>query len=146
MQVKDLIVTGDAKVVGKLSGNLQSPTVYGTIRIKPGTAGNWTEGLCINDANNGWTSLRLGGTQQEGTSENSWSIHTYNKNFYIAHNGSSESTTGFLSSDANGNWTIKNSIRVGAAQAAGSSILRNSRLVSTPTNPTVEGEICWRYQ
>lgn len=146
MQVKDLIVTGDAKVVGKLSGNLQSPTVYGTIRISPGASGSWTEGICINDSGNGWTTIRLGGTQQSGTSANSWSLHTYQNCFYIAHNGSSESATGILASDANGNWTIKNSIRVGAAQAAGSSILRNSRLVSTPTNPTVEGEICWRYQ
>lgn len=146
MQVKDLIVTGDAKVVGKVFGNLQSPTVYGPIRITPGTAGDWTEGICINDANNGWSTIRLGGTQQEGTSASSWSIHTFNQNFYIAHNGSSASATGFLTSDANGNWTIKNSIRVGAAQAPGSSILRNSRLVSTSTNPTVEGEICWTYQ
>lgn len=146
MQVKDLIVTGDAKVVGKVFSNLQSPTVYGPIRIQPGTAGNWTEGICINDANNGWSTIRLGGTQQEGTSDSSWSIHTYQKNFYIAHNGSSESTSGFLASNANGDWTVKNSVRVGAAQAPGSSILRNSRLVSTPTNPTVEGEICWTYQ
>lgn len=144
MQVKDLIVTGDAKIVGKV--NLQSPVVYGTIRIKPSGSNSWTEGICINDANNGWTTLRLGGSQHEGTSENSWSIHTYNKCFYIAHNGSNESATGILASDANGNWTIKNSIRVGAAQAADSFLLRNSRLVSTPTNPTVEGEICWRYQ
>ena len=31
------------------------------------------------------------------------------------------------------------------AQTPGTSLLRNSKLVSTETNPTVSGEICWRY-
>lgn len=32
------------------------------------------------------------------------------------------------------------------AQAPGTSLLRNSKLVSTSTNPTVNGEICWQYE
>lgn len=33
-----------------------------------------------------------------------------------------------------------------SGQAAGTSLLRNSKLVATETNPTVEGEICWTYK
>ncbi len=149
MHVKDLIVTGNVSVLGKTKINGYLPTaggtMNGTIQIRGITSGSWTEGICINDAGNGWTTLRLGGTQESGTGPNSWSMHTYQSNFYIAHNGSSSSETGILSSDANGNWTIKNSIRVGAAQSPSASILRNSRLVPVDTNPTVNGEICWTY-
>lgn len=31
-------------------------------------------------------------------------------------------------------------------QAVGTSLLRNSKLVSAETNPTVNGEICWTYE
>ena len=33
-----------------------------------------------------------------------------------------------------------------SGQAVGTSLLRNSKLVSTETNPTVNGEICWMYE
>lgn len=33
-----------------------------------------------------------------------------------------------------------------SSQAASTSLLRNSKLVSTDTNPTVNGEICWTYK
>lgn len=33
-----------------------------------------------------------------------------------------------------------------SGQAPGESLLRNSKLVSADTNPTVEGEICWTYK
>ena len=33
-----------------------------------------------------------------------------------------------------------------SGQAAGTSLLRNSSLVSADTNPTVNGEICWTYK
>lgn len=151
MQVKDIIVIGDAKVLGtiytrdgKALTSVGNQALAGTLRLSP-TTGNWTEGILINDSTNGWTTLRLGGNRFEGTDANCWSMHTYQQNFYLAHNGSSDSSTGILCSDANGNWTIKNSIRVGAAQAPSSSILRNSKLVPVETNPTVNGEICWTY-
>ena len=32
------------------------------------------------------------------------------------------------------------------AQEPGTSLLRNSKLVSAETNPTVNGEICWTYE
>ena len=33
----------------------------------------------------------------------------------------------------------------GSDQTPGASLLRNSKLVSSDTNPTVNGEICWTY-
>jgi hypothetical protein len=37
-------------------------------------------------------------------------------------------------------------IKVTSAQASNESIVRNSKLVTTETNPTVNGEICWVYE
>lgn len=37
-------------------------------------------------------------------------------------------------------------IRVKAQQAISDSVVRNSKLVTTETNPTVNGEICWVYE
>lgn len=34
----------------------------------------------------------------------------------------------------------------GSGQTPGTSLLRNSKLVSADTNPTVNGEICWTYK
>lgn len=34
----------------------------------------------------------------------------------------------------------------GSGQTPGASLLRNSRLVSADTNPTINGEICWTYK
>ena len=75
MQVKDLIVTGDARVLGKLQSN-------------------------HNQAANTITAGTLAGQ--------------------VVANGS--------------------------GQTPGASPLRNSRLVSADTNPTVNGEICWTYK
>ena len=33
-----------------------------------------------------------------------------------------------------------------SGQTPGTSLLRNSKLVSAETNPTVNGEICWTYE
>lgn len=33
-----------------------------------------------------------------------------------------------------------------SGQTPGTSLLRNSKLVSAETNPTVNGEICWQYE
>ena len=33
-----------------------------------------------------------------------------------------------------------------SGQTPGTSLLRNSKLVSAETNPTVNGEICWTYK
>lgn len=63
-------------------------TMTGTLRIKANVHGNWTEGIRINSADNGWTSLVLGGSSDSGTGQGVWSMHTYENNFYLAHNGS----------------------------------------------------------
>ena len=55
----------------------------------------WTEGIRIKPATNGWTSLMLCGTDNtatNGTSANSWSMHTYNGAFYLSRNGSDSAT------------------------------------------------------
>lgn len=63
----------------------------GCLSLFPGTTTNWREGIRIHPATSGWTTLMLCGTDNtgdSGTSANSWSIHAYNGNFYIAKNGS----------------------------------------------------------
>ena len=86
--------------------------IAGMLIVTPTNESNWTEGIRINNANNGWTSLLLGGTATSGHSAATWSLHTYNNAFYLTHDGSSSSSTGILYSDANGNWCIKNTFGV----------------------------------
>ena len=75
-------------------------TLTGCLRIKPTSDSNWSEGIRIYPASNGWTTLLLGGTDNTadtGTSANSWSLHSYGGNFYLARNGSSTSSSAILS-------------------------------------------------
>lgn len=90
----------------------------GMLIIKPVGRNHWTEGIRILAANNGWTTLAMGGSVTSGTNASTWSVHTYQSNFYIAHNGSNSSTTGIFQSDANGNWRIDNSLGIGGKNAA----------------------------
>ena len=90
----------------------------GMLIIKPAGRSSWQEGIRILDANSGWTTLALGGSATSGTNASIWSMHTYQSNFYLAHNGSSSSSTGLLQSDASGNWRIDNSLGIGGKDTA----------------------------
>lgn len=90
----------------------------GMLIIKPVGRSSWNEGIRILDANNGWTTLAMGGSATSGANASTWSMHTYQSNFYLAHNGSNSSSTGILQSDANGNWRIDNSLGIGGKNAA----------------------------
>ena len=90
----------------------------GMLIIKPVGRSSWNEGIRILAANNGWTTLAMGGSETSGTNASIWSMHTYQSNFYIAHSGSNSSTTGIFQSDANGNWRIDNSLGIGGKNAA----------------------------
>jgi len=68
---------------------------------------NWREGIRINEASNGWTTLTMGGSATYGTGANIWSFHTYQGNFYLAKNGSDSFTEGI--SHTSGRWLIKGS-------------------------------------
>lgn len=110
------IPVASASVAGLITNAAQTiagtKTLQGNMVIKPGTLSNYQEGLRICNADNGWTTLILGGTATSGTSASSWSLHTNGGNFYLTHNGSSSSSTGILQSDTNGNWQIKNKLGV----------------------------------
>lgn len=93
-------------------------TMTGTLIMSGITTGSWTEGIRVNDASNGWTSILLGGNLTSGHSAATWSLHTKDGNFYLTHDGSSSSTTGMLTSNASGTWTIKNSLGVNGADAS----------------------------
>ena len=84
---------------------LSGGELSGTLYISAGSNSSWTEGLRIKPANNGWTSLVLDNSGQSGTDENTWSIHTYTGNFYLANNGSSSYTNGLTWTKA-GNLSI----------------------------------------
>ena len=65
----------------------------------------------------------------------------YNTNYRI-YNASEGITASDISTG-----TFKGQVKANASnQPAGTSLLRNSKLVSTDTNPTVNGEICWTYK
>lgn len=70
---------------------------HGPLHIYPrGNGSSWNEGLRIHPANNGWATLIFCGSDNTGltgTSANSYSMHAYQGNFYIARNGSSSGTS-----------------------------------------------------
>jgi|GEM_PF-3776116 len=79
--------------------------VDGTLSVKGPVNGNWSEGIRIHEAENGWNTLIFCGsdnTGDSGTSTNSWSFHTNSGNFMLGHNG----TNNVFSIDHNNNMGI----------------------------------------
>ena len=60
-------------------------------------SGGWCEGIRVNVAENGWSSLVMGGEfdSVSGHDENTWCLATYDGTFYFAKDGSSSYTHGF---------------------------------------------------
>ena len=87
-QLKDLVVTGATRLLGKIT--TKDVEINGGLIINPGDKNYYNEGIRINKASCGWTSLVLGGSSGSttGTENGIWSIHTYQGDFYLSHNGS----------------------------------------------------------
>lgn len=70
---------------------LTGGTLTGQLIIESTVSNSWNEGVRINTASNGWTTLILGCSKGStaGTQEGAWSLHTNNGTFYLSHNGSS---------------------------------------------------------
>ena len=79
--------------------------INNVLRISPGGNNNWTEGIRIAKADDGWTTLLMGCSSSllQGTADSVWSLHTNpDGNFLICHNGSGSANGLFLSkADAN---------------------------------------------
>ena len=77
-------------------------TMTGMLQFSGIPTGNFTEGIRINKATDGWTSICLGGSASSGCSAETWSMHTQqdgaSANFWLTHNGSnvSNDNTGSL--------------------------------------------------
>lgn len=59
---------------------------------------------------------------------------------------SSEVTGNFAASRVNAGTFNGAVVANSSGQTPATSLLRNSKLVATETNPTVNGEICWQYE
>lgn len=84
--------------------------INNVLRISPGGNNNWTEGIRIAKADNGWTTLLMGCSPSllQGTADSVWSLHTNpDGNFLICHNGSG-SANGLFLDKANANAYYKN--------------------------------------
>ena len=94
--------------------NVTGDTMTGPLKINPGSASDWTEGIRIAPASNGWTSLVLGSSAVSGTGTGAWSFHTYSNHFYLSHNGSSNGSPMLIGIpndgfSVSGNFSIKGS-------------------------------------
>lgn len=69
--------------------------VDGTLRIKC-TTGNYQEGLCIQNADSTWCTIRLGNTANSGTTTNTWSIHRKSDNNFCISRNSCDGSNGLV--------------------------------------------------
>lgn len=81
----------------KLWGNSFNGTgnVDGTLRIKD-TTSNYREGIRIQNPDNTWCTIALGGTSNEGTGTNCWSIHRKSDNNFCISRNSSDGANGLV--------------------------------------------------
>ena len=93
-------------------------TMTGMLQFSGISTADFTEGIRINKAADGWTNICLGGSASSGCSTETWSIHTQqdgaSANFWLTHNGSNGSTdsTGCLGGANNGVWTLSNLLQI----------------------------------
>ena len=69
--------------------------VDGTLRIKD-TTSNYREGIRIQNPDNTWCTIALGGTSNEGTGTNCWSIHRKRDNNFCISRNSSDGANGLV--------------------------------------------------
>lgn len=69
--------------------------VNGTLRIKD-TTSNYREGIRIQNPDNTWCTISLGGTSNEGTGTNCWSIHRKSDNNFCISRNSSDGANGLV--------------------------------------------------
>lgn len=69
--------------------------VDGTLRIKD-TTSNYREGIRIQNPDNTWCTIALGGTSNEGTGTNCWSIHRKSDNNFSISRNSSDGANGLV--------------------------------------------------
>lgn len=117
---------------------LAGGTMTGTLIISGISTSDWTEGIRINNATNGWSTLTLGGTANSGTGSDIWSLHTYNSNFYLNNNGSNAQQATRLWGHSNGytigNTSISaNTLAVGGTFRATSSITGDTSISAGTT-------------
>ena len=93
-------------------------TMTGMLQFSGISTANFTEGIRINKAADGWTSICLGGSASSGCSAETWSMHTLQNgesaDFWLTHNGSNGSTdnTGCLRGQSNGEWYLNNQLTI----------------------------------
>ena len=100
-----LDVEGQVKINAKGSG---------TPLVIEGGASSWTESIRINSASNGWTTIVMGSptSQASGTGDGIWSLHTYQGNFYLSHNGSDNGSPSFKGIKGDGFYITTGRLRV----------------------------------
>ena len=91
MNEYEVLHTGNISLADSRFVKKSGDTVTGQLIIESTVSNSWNEGIRINTASNGWTSLILGCNKGSiaGTQEGAWSLHTNNGTFYLSHNGSS---------------------------------------------------------
>lgn len=107
----------------------------GTLELYPGDNTNYSEGLRIHSSTDGWTTLAFCGsdnTGTNGTSANSWQLHTYDGNFYINRNSAGGATVNRLWGHSNG-YTIGHTTESGYNFTVGGT----SKFIGTTTTTRI---------
>ena len=90
--------------------NANSPRITGAIRVNPNTEANFSEGIRIANATNGYSDIVLGAEGDSGiTSTGIYIGKTAANEFVISRGASGDSSNGSLRLDTSGNWNVNGS-------------------------------------
>lgn len=117
--------------------NANSPRITGAIRVNPNTEGNFSEGIRIANATNGYSDIVLGAEGDAGiTSTGIYIGKTATNEFVIARGASGDSSNGSLRLDTGGNWNVNGSNQLIHSGNIGSQSVANAATAHQVISPS----------
>ncbi len=145
----------DTEADGALYLNYNSPNapvymynsrIIGAIRINPNTEGNFSEGIRIANAANGYSDIVLGAEGDFGiTSTGIYIGKTAANEFVISRGGSGDSSYGSLRLDTNANWIVTGALVAQSNTNYTTPQVRNVTMSTSAPSGGSNGQIHYQY-
>lgn len=120
--------------------------IIGAIRINPNTEGNFSEGIRIANATNGYSDIVLGAEGDSGiTSTGIYIGKTAANEFIISRGGSGDSSNGSLRLDTNANWIVTGALVAQSNTNYTTPQVRNATMSTSAPSGGSNGQIHYQY-